>query len=83
MCVWGGGDMRVFVCFTRASLHASDDSFMTSPERRYYSWKHSEMLRLDCGGWVTETGDSQLPLLDSWQVQHPLASPMTCTLACS
>ena len=27
------------------------------------------MLRLGCGGWVTETGDSQLPLLDAWQVQ--------------
>ena len=26
------------------------------------------MLRLQCGGWVTETGDSQLPLLDKWQV---------------
>ena len=37
---------------------------------RYYSWKHSEMLRLGCGGWVTETGDSQLPLLDAWQVQQ-------------
>ena len=36
---------------------------------RYYSWKHSEMLRLGCGGWVTETGDSQLQLLDAWQVQ--------------
>jgi hypothetical protein len=27
------------------------------------------MLRLGCGGWVTETGDAQLPLLDTWQVQ--------------
>lgn len=53
---------------------------LTAKPRRYYSWKHSEMLRLGCGGWVTETGDSQLPLLDSWQVQ-PHASPMIDRIA--
>ena len=80
------GIARAFLCTfcTRASVarlcpHACAPVLTANP-RRYYSWKHSEMLRLGCGGWVTETGDSQLPLLDSWQV-HPHASPMIDRIA--
>jgi len=67
--------MRVCCALVPACMRPS-----TNGKPRYYSWKHSEMLRLGCGGWVTETGDSQLPLLDSWQVQ-PHASPMIDRIA--
>ena len=39
-----------------------------TPDDEYYAWKQSEMTRLNAGGWVTETGEAQLDLLDAWQL---------------
>lgn len=39
-----------------------------TPDAEYFSWKASEMSRLSAGGWVTETNDGGLDLLDQFQL---------------
>ncbi len=41
-----------------------------TPNDKYFSWKKSEMQRLGTGGWMTETAQGKIPLLEEFKISY-------------